>query len=274
MNRKPTATSESGQAQEAGQTSTGTVYGAPCWVSLMTRDLHAAQDFYGAVMGWEFRPARLGKEFSVALADGKPVAGIGALASALQVAVAWTPYFAVQNADETAARIRERSGTVAVGPVAFVLGRGALAADRDGAVFGIWEGQLLSGWETWRAAAPAWIRLQTRDAFEAAIFYGEVFDWACGRPGCCDVVYEEDEVVLLSGGHVAARLSSGALEAAPDPMVRPRWQVHFVVGDVDACVEAARRHGGSIVHHDPGAQATLRDPDGGLFTVTTRTSAE
>ncbi|MGA5558025.1 VOC family protein [Streptomyces lavendulocolor] len=268
MNRKPTATTA------AGVTSSSSVFGAPCWVSLMTRDLRAAQDFYGAVLGWEFRPARLGEEFSVALEDGNPVAGIGALASALQVAVAWTPYFAVQDADQTAARIRERSGTVAVGPVGFVVGRGALAADRDGAVFGIWEGQLLSGWETWRAAAPAWLRLQTRDAFEAAIFYGEVFDWACGRPGCCDVEYEGDEVVLRSAGHVVARLSSGALEAAPDPAVRPRWEVHFPVRDVDARVAAARLHGGTVIHHEPGAHATLRDPDGGLFTLTARTTAE
>ncbi|MFJ8584619.1 VOC family protein [Streptomyces sp. NPDC093595] len=263
MNTQPAATK--------GATSGDAVFGAPSWVSLMTRDLRSAQDFYGAVLGWRFKPAQLGEEFSVALARGKPVAGIGALAKALQVAVAWTPYFAVQNADETASRIRERSGTVAVGPVSFVVGRGALAADRDGAVFGIWEGQLLAGWETWRDAAPAWVRLQTRDAFEAAIFYGEILDWASGRPGCVDVEYEEDEVVLRSGGHVVARLSSGALEAAPDPTIRPRWQVHFPVPDVDACVRAALEHGGSVVHHEPGAEATLRDPDGGLFTLTTQT---
>ncbi|MFG3496720.1 VOC family protein [Streptomyces sp. NPDC047886] len=263
MNREPTA------ATTARVRSTDAVFGAPCWVSLTTRDLHAAQQFYGAVMGWEFRPARLGKEFSVAHVDGKAIAGMGALASAFQVAVAWTPYFAVQNADQTAARIRERSGTVAVGPVAFILGRGALAADRDGAVFGIWEGELPAGWETWRAAAPAWVRLHTRDAFEAAIFYGEVLEWACGRPGCCDVEYEGDEVVLRSAGHVAARLSSGALEAAPDPAIRPRWQVYFPVPDVERCVTAALQHGGTVIAHEAGVQATLRDPDGGLFTLTT-----
>ncbi|MCS0636731.1 VOC family protein [Streptomyces sp. LP05-1] len=268
MNRRP----ETGTtATASGVTSSGAVFGAPCWVNLMTRDLRAAQEFYAAVLGWRFRPARLGDEFTVATVDGKPVAGISALATSLQVAVAWTPYFAVRDADETAARIRERSATVAVGPVAFIMGRAALAADRDGAVFGIWEGQLYAGWETWRAAAPAWVRLHTRDAFEAAIFYGEVLDWASESPGCCDVVYEQDEVVLRSGGHPVARLSSGALEAAPDPTVRPRWQVHFPVPDVDRCVAAARTHGGSVVSHDPGIQATLRDPDGGVFTLTATT---
>ncbi|WP_371540557.1 MULTISPECIES: VOC family protein [unclassified Streptomyces] len=247
------------------------VSGAPCWVNLTARDLVAAQDFYGAVMSWEFRPAKLGEEFSVALLDGAPVAGIGALAPALGVAVAWTPFFAVADAEVATARIRERSGTVAIGPVSLVSGRGALAADLDGAVFGIWEGQLLSGWEAWRDSTPAWLRLRTRDAFDAAIFYGGVLDWASGLPGSCEVEYEQDEVVLRSGGHVVARLSSGALEAARDPAVRPHWQVHFPVPDVPACVEAALANGGTLVARQAtpsGAEATLRDPDGGLFTVT------
>lgn len=270
MTREPTAATASG----AAATSSGGVYGAPCWVSLMTRDLGAAHDFYGAVMGWEFRPARLGEEFSVALSGGRVIAGMGALASAFHVAVAWTPYFAVRDADVTAGRIRERSGTVAVGPVAFALGRGALAADRDGAVFGIWEGELPTGWEGWRSAAPAWVRLHTRDAFDAAIFYGEVLDWACGRPGCCDVEYEGDEVVLRSAGRAVARLSSGALEEAPDPAIRPRWQVHFPVSDVEKRVTAALQHGGTVIAHEPEVQATLRDPDGGLFTLTDAGTAD
>ncbi|MFD7528698.1 MULTISPECIES: VOC family protein [unclassified Streptomyces] len=245
---------------------------APCWVNLMTRDLRAAQEFYSAVLGWTFRPGRLGQEFSVARRDDVPVAGIGAVATAYRVAVAWTPYFAVPDADAAASRIRERSGTVAVGPMALGKGRGALAADRDGAVFGIWE-------RTEPATSPpapddhahAWLRLHTRNAFDAAIFYGQVLDWASGRPGCCEVSYEKDEVIVECDGRRLVRISSGAVEAAPDPLVRPHWQVYFPVGDVAATVAAAREHGGSLVEQRSPAQgtaATLLDPDGGLFTVT------
>lgn len=247
------------------------VFGAPSWVSLMARDIKAAQAFYGAVLEWEFRAGRLGKEFAVAVYDGAPIAGMGELAPSLQVAVAWQPYFAVPDADRTAARIRERSATIAVGPLSFVLGRGALAADRDGAVFGLWEGDLLYDWEEWRDRAQAWISLRTRDAFEAAIFYGEILEWATGRPGGCDVEYTHGEVVLRHQGHAMARLSSGALEAAPDPLLRPHWQVHFRVPDVSHCVRLARKHGGTVTQQQEtarGAEATLRDPDGGLFVVT------
>ncbi|MEV3873849.1 VOC family protein [Streptomyces sp. NPDC049906] len=244
---------------------TDTVFGAPCWVSLLAHDLDAAQGFYGRVLGWTFRKGRLGEGFSVALSDGMPVAGIGAHASTARMAVVWTPYFAVGDADVTAARIRERSGTVAVGPLSLAGGRGALAADRDGAVFGIWAGRLFAGWDVWHKDAPAWVRLRTRNAFDAAIFYGEVLEWACDRPGCCDVGYEEDEVVLRSGGHVVARLSSGVVG------VRPRWQVYFPVPDVEARVRAALDHGGQETARQDtpyGPEVTVRDPDGGLFTLT------
>ncbi|RII17930.1 Glyoxalase-like domain protein [Streptomyces sp. YIM 130001] len=251
----------------ASATSSREVVGAPCWATLLTHDLTAAESFYGEVFGWTFAPASLGEDFRVALQQGKPVAGIGALISA---PVVWTPYFAVADADATAARIRERSATVAVGPLRFPVGRGALAADRDGAVFGIWEGRLISDWHSWRADAPVWIHLRSRDAFAAAIFYGQVLDWACGRPGCCEVEYENDEVVLLQEGRPLARLSSGAVDTSADLAAVPRWDVCFAVSDPSSTVRAALDHGGSVVRrgdqHDP--TTTLCDPLGGVFTIT------
>lgn len=67
--------------------------GAPCWANLATPDPRAPEDLYGAVIG-------------------------------LQVALDWTPYFCVTNTDEATARIVERTGTIAVGPVRLRLGRG------------------------------------------------------------------------------------------------------------------------------------------------------
>ncbi|MEV0220600.1 VOC family protein [Streptomyces sp. NPDC050704] len=251
--------------------STHSVFGAPCWVSLTVCDLPAAEDFYRAVFGWEWRSGSMGEQFRIAQADGVPVAGIAAVASVYQMAVAWTPYFAVSSADEAVARSQERGGTTAVGPIAFPPGRAALLADRDGASFGIWEGKLVTGWEAWRRAAPAFVRLHTRDAFDAAIFYGEVLEWASELPGCCEVQYEDDEVVLHSRGDVVARIHSQLPGAAPDPAVRPHWQVHFAVADVEACARAARHHGGAVVERVPGsAGAVLRDPDGARFSVDSR----
>ncbi|MFJ6793415.1 VOC family protein [Streptomyces sp. NPDC091268] len=245
----------------------------------MARDLGTSQRFYGAVVGWRFRPARLGAAFSVAEWDGVAVAGIGALAGDLAVAVAWTPYFAVDDADVAAARIRERSGTIAVGPVSFPSGgRAALAADRDGAVFGIWEGRVSGSWRVGAGHAPAWLELRTRNAFESAIFYGEVLEWATGREGCCEVGYEEERVVLRQGGEPVARLDSGPVESASfTPYSRPRWHVHFRVPELEPAVEAALALGGRTVSEiessDTDRWVALRDPDGALFTLTTPVAA-
>jgi predicted enzyme related to lactoylglutathione lyase len=183
----------------------------------------------------------------------------------------WTPYFAVASADETVSRSQERGGTTAVGPISFPPGRAALLADRDGAVFGIWEGELVAGWEEWRRAAPVFVRLHTRDAFDAAIFYAEVLEWASSAPGSCEVHYEDNEVVLRSRGDVVARIHSGAIGAAPDPTIRPHWQIHFTVDDVEAAARATRAHGGTAHQQGVGStEAILTDPDGAHFTVTSK----
>ncbi|WP_405792767.1 VOC family protein [Streptomyces sp. NBC_01506] len=257
------------------------VFGAPCWASLLARDLADTQSFYGAVLNWTFRPARLGDQFVVAESDGVPVASIGALAPTLQVAVAWTPYFVVKDVDATASRIRERSATVAVGPLAFEMGRAALAADRDGAVFGFWEGEPLPDDTTKLGGPPFRLELRTYDAIASAIFYGEVLHWADDGLGGIDVSYEQDRVVLRTGrgsGHIVARIGSGGIEAAADPHLRPRWHVSFAVDGVKAvraAAETAEAMGGAVIAseetaYQDGEQVTLRDPDGGLFTLTDR----
>ncbi|WP_411109074.1 VOC family protein [Streptomyces sp. c-19] len=250
------------------------VIGAPCWLSLAARSRESAERFYGAVLGWTFRQGRFGRAYSVAEIGGVPVAGIGAVAGEFAVPVAWTPYFAVDEADSAVARVRERGGTVGVGPVAFPAGgRAALLSDREGAVFGVWDGDVLAEWSVGAERSPAWLELHTANAFDAALFYGEVLGWGQGESdGCCDISYEEDQVVLRRRGRPVARLNSGPIEeAAPKPQLRPRWLVHFKVLDLEAAVARALEKGGSTVTGPDwgggGRQVTLRDPDGGLFTL-------
>ncbi|MEU9234021.1 VOC family protein [Streptomyces subrutilus] len=249
------------------------VVGAPCWLSLMARDLPAAQDFYGAVLGWTFREARLGRTFAVAELDGVPVAGIGAVAGDFALPVAWTTYFAVDDADSAVARIRDFGGTVGIGPVTFPPGgRAALATDLEGASFGVWEGGVLSDWRVGEGEAPAWLELHTKNAFDAALFYGRVLEWTDDDASGCEVSYEQDQVVLRHDGQAVARLNSGPVEnSSPRPQMRPRWRVHFKVADLDAARAAVLEHGGHVVVDDltsgaPG-HLTVRDPDGGLFTL-------
>ncbi|MFD7441293.1 VOC family protein [Streptomyces sp. NPDC059909] len=252
------------------------VQGTPCWVSLTAQDIKAAQDFYGAVFGWEFEHGTEGQgSYVVAHADGVPVAGLGESTQTMGVKlpVTWTAYFVADSADAVASRIRERGGTVAVGPLAFGGGRMAWAADPVDAVFCIWEGPVDVGWHAGRGTnAAAWLELHTRDPFASALFYGGVFEWDSQAPERIDVRYEHDRVLLRVDGRTVAGMYGGGVAESTDPGIRPRWHVHFCRNDVDAAAERAAAAGGTVVtppHYTPlGRVATLRDPEGGLFHLT------
>ncbi|MEU8675300.1 VOC family protein [Streptomyces sp. NPDC048560] len=250
------------------------VPGIPCWVNLIVGDLSACCAFYAAVLGWEFTASSLGDQFVIATSRGDPVAGIGVHRPGFAPASVWTPYFAVRDADVTAARIQERSATLAVGPMAVGEGRAGVGADRDGATFGFWKGPS-PAWSAGEGSAPTSLDLQTRDVFDAAVFYGEVFDWAT-EPGM-DIVYRDDHVLVERNGRAVLSLRGGGLEASEQPHLRPRWLVNFTVDDVEHAVVAALRAGGGRPHPpaatwaSQGFSRTLQDPEGGLFTLTHRT---
>lgn len=248
--------------------------GAPCWVSLTAHDLEAARDFYAAVMGWEYKAGfQEERNYSVALSHGVPVAGMTSCDDSVGFPVTWTVYFAAESADAVASRIRERSATVAVGPIEFGKGRVALAADPDDAVFGVWEGEIDHDWRPGgESGAPAWLELRTRDPFASALFYGEVFAWDSASGNGYDIGYEYDRVVVRLEGRIVLTLSGGAVEAAPDPHIRPRWNVYFRVDDVNDVTRRTEEAGGTVIrppHDTPfGRVAALRDPESGLFNVT------
>ena len=119
MNHRPTSAPGA-----RGAVSSHSVFGAPCWVSLTSRDLDVAEEFYRAVLGWRLRPAKLGDRFRMAMVDDTPVAGIAAVASLWQMAGTWTPYLSGPRAAEASAPAPERCGAAAGGPVSLPLGGG------------------------------------------------------------------------------------------------------------------------------------------------------
>lgn len=243
-------------------------------MSLLASDLDRAQAFYGGLFGWRYKHVwrQEHDNYSLALVDTVPGVGLTAPSQNMGLAVSWTAYFAADSADSVARRVQERGGTVAVGPLEFGTGRVAWAADPAGALFGIWEGEFSSSWWTDRRPGTlVWLELRTRDAFDAALFYGAVFDWDAKDKSRQDVRYEHDRVVLTLDGEAVASLSGGLSAAAPDPTIRPRWYVYFRVDDVDAVASRAVDLGGSVVSapaHSPyGRVATLCDAEGGLFNI-------
>ena len=93
--------------------------GVPCWVDTMQPDPEAAVEFYSGLFGWEFEdvmpPGAPGKYF-VARIRGGDVAAVGSQPEGMPATAAWNTYVWVQDADETAAKVRAAGGTVLMEP--------------------------------------------------------------------------------------------------------------------------------------------------------------
>jgi predicted enzyme related to lactoylglutathione lyase len=111
--------------------------GAMAWNELQTRDLPAAESFYGRVFGWtgqEHRNGYLRMEL-----DGQPAAGIVTIGEdRSETPPNWNVYFWVDDVYATAGRARELGGTVVHGPQSMgEYGDVAVIRDPQGAHFTI-----------------------------------------------------------------------------------------------------------------------------------------
>ncbi|MFI9123152.1 VOC family protein [Streptomyces bikiniensis] len=241
--------------------------GTPCWVSLMVHGLDATQEFYQALFGWEFVPGpeQLGP-YVRALLGGKEVAGIGRLPVDRHLRIAWTPYLATENADETAEGVRACGGTVAVGPLdAGEAGRMAICSDPTGAVFGVWQAEAHHGTATaGPPGTPVWNELLT---YETSIgkFYRTVFGFELepvDSPG-------NDYATLFVDGAPVASLH-GVGDALPRDR-GPHWMTYFEVADVDAAARLVVELGGRVLSPPrdgtAGRLALVADPEGAVFTL-------
>ncbi|MEY9839926.1 VOC family protein [Streptacidiphilus sp. EB103A] len=249
--------------------------GAPSWVSLLARDPAAQQAYYGALLGWHYEQVEeeWWGAYAFAVAQGQRVAGIGSQPQGWATApTTWTVFFGVEDIDGAAARVRERVGTVGIGPVDVSAGRVAIAVDPSGAVFGLWQGRPGPTRILEMSGAPSWMELRT-DPFAAALFYGEVLDWAGQDRKHLDVQWENERVVLRAGGHriAALREADPLLAGGTARAERPYWHVSFAVDDADTAAERAIRLGGTAVlpvaDSPYGRIAELRDPEGARFAL-------
>jgi uncharacterized protein len=238
------------------------------WVSLMVHDLAHSQRFYRELFGWEYQegPQQLGP-YVRALREGRQVAGLGEMSAGGRRAVAWLPYVATDNADATAAMIRDCGGTLAVGPLDLEgVGRLAIAADVGCAAFGLWQGgrgrrSPLRG----SAGVPVWNELITADTSLVSKFYTMVFGYeALPEPALPE---ETDYLTLRLGGGPVAGIRGVGGELPHDKGAH--WLTYFSVKDVDDAVRRAAELGGRLLRPPEdspfGTLAWVGDREGASF---------
>jgi predicted enzyme related to lactoylglutathione lyase len=122
------------------------VPGALSWNELATRDPQAAQDFYSALLGWEFSPSEqsAGPPYWMVKNGDRWNAGMRELGADAPAGVPahWLVYFAVASAADAVEKASGAGGQVIVprtemGPRAF-----AVLGDPKHAIFAVFEGDL------------------------------------------------------------------------------------------------------------------------------------
>ncbi|MCF3962847.1 VOC family protein [Streptomyces fuscigenes] len=245
--------------------------GTPCWVDLMAKDQQAALDFYRDLLGWQGQrgPGEFGG-YAVCELNGKAVAGIGpamAPEGMPEPPTVWTTYLSSTDAQATQDAIVSAGGNLIV-PVMDVgnLGRMLIAADPQGAVFGVWQpGEFAGAQVVNEASALTWNELHTSDVLAAAAFYGDAFGIDIQPMAGADAYWEM---------RVAGRPVGGATLLANDPPGTPaHWLAYFSVDDVDSTVDALVRREGTVLVPPfdmvAGRMTVVADPQGAPFAMIT-----
>jgi predicted enzyme related to lactoylglutathione lyase len=254
--------------------------GVPCWVDTGQPDPDAARKFYGSLFGWTFigpgdMPGDPPGRYFVAQLRGRDVAGVSSLPVGAPTTPVWSTYIQVASADDSTGKAKSEGGKIITEPFDVPpAGRMAVLADRQGAVFCVWEPRQRKGAQLVNeAGAWAMSALTTEDPDDASTFYKALFGWrteAFGSGADAVLLYRLDGYV---GGEpqqpvprdvVAAMVNSIEGQGA-------RWDVNFWVNDADETAARAEELGGRIVTSpfdtSISRDAVISDAQGAVISV-------
>jgi hypothetical protein len=268
----------------------GYIPGVPCWVDTSQPDPAAAAAFYGGLFGWEFEevmPPDSEGTYLTARIRGGDVAAVGSIPEGAPPMAMWNTYVWVQSADETAAKVRDAGGKVLTEPFDVMdAGRMAVFADREGAVFCVWQPKEHKGAQIVNEAGSVNFNgLNTRDVEGAKSFYGSVFGWQTltleggaemwTLPGYGDHLEEStpglrDQMAQMDAPDGFIDVVAALNPIADDDTATPaHWSVTFAVDDVHAAAAQVPALGGVVVAGPFDAPwtrlAVIQDPQGATF---------
>jgi len=266
--------------------------GVPCWVDTTQPDPEAAVEFYGGLFGWRFEdtmPADAPGKYFVARLGGEDVAAVSSPMGEAPPSAIWNTYVWVEDADDTAARVRDAGGEVLEEPFDVMgAGRMAVCADPAGAAFCLWQAKEHRGAGVVNEVGSLNFNdLNARDPDEAKAFYRAVFGWDTltldggfemwSLPGYGKFLDELRPGTLEGMAEMGAPAGFenvvASLNPIPDdhPEEPPHWGVTFAVDDADAIAKKASALGGTVVAEPfdaPWVRMTvIADPQGAIFTA-------
>jgi predicted enzyme related to lactoylglutathione lyase len=262
-------------------------HGEVCWTDVQTPDVAAAKSFYAAVFGWRYEdlPTPDGRSYSKAFLDDDLVAAIAPQPPDQEAASApaqWNVYLAADDARAIAEEAPHAGGTLQFGPEEIAdTGTMVFVEPPGGGATGVWQAGTHPG--SGRHGEPgafSWAELVTPEPSAAVGFFQRLF-------GHDVTEYPQDDggtyiTLMVDGAEVAgvapapardeARDGEGAAEEDSGSEEELGWQVYFGVSSVSEAVLAAVAAGAEVLIEpefvdDGGTIATLKDPQGGVFSV-------
>jgi predicted enzyme related to lactoylglutathione lyase len=234
----------------------------PCWSLLTSPDPAAAVAFYAALFGWTTTEAEDGG--TLFLLRDLIVAGV---APAPSERAAWLTYVATDDAEATAAQVRDAGGTV-LQPPTDVPGRGrvALFADQAGAVFGAWQKSRFAGAQVANEpGAICWSETLTSDIEATSTFYGKVFGWTDQQGAVPGTIHEYHE--WISNDRVVGGIS--VMDGSYPPGTPSHWRTIFSIDDCAGFMTRTADLGGHVlagpVDAGIGQACMITDPTGGTL---------
>jgi predicted enzyme related to lactoylglutathione lyase len=242
--------------------------GKVIWNDLITDDLDAARDFYGALFGWTFEHSSgKGARYVLARSGSVYVAGIVERRGGKRAAKAsrWLPYVSVADVDGSVATASAAGARVAAAPLNVNFGRVAAIVDPEGAVIGLARSSIGDPDDATTAAGlgrVVWTELLANDPAAAAHFYGNVVGYEAST-----IPRRGGEYTLLSHGGTNR---SGLLKNPTD--TTPVWLTYFGVDDPVAAEGRVAALGGAVVVRAStqlreGTMAVVTDPTGALLVL-------
>jgi hypothetical protein len=248
--------------------------GSPCWFELGTTDQAGAKTFYTGLFGWSAADSPMGPDtfYTMMRLNGHSLGGAYTLDAEMRnqgVPPHWMVYFAVDDADASAAKVTELGGALICAPFDVrTYGRMATCKDPTGAVFSIWQPKDHKGAGVFGDRnVVGWAELATRDLAGAEAFYKALLGWQTKQSATSPAHYVE-----FGPG---PQPMGGLLQMdAQWEGIPPHWGIYFMVDDCDA--KAARITGlGGAVRFGPfdapgvGRIAIVADPQGANFSIIT-----
>jgi uncharacterized protein len=268
------------------------IAGVPCWIDTTHPDPAAAAKFYGGLFGWELEdvmPPDAPIRYYMARLPGGDVGAIGSQPEGESRPATWNTYVWVEDAEETAAKVRDAGGSVRMEPSDVgESGRMAIFADPAGAAFCVWQPGTHRGAKVVNEHGSLNFNdLRTSDIEGARSFYGAVFGWeiidagggfsAWALPGYGDFLEARTPGLRENMAAMGApeRFEDVVASVGPipedQPGMPPHWGVTFAVDDADVIATRAAELGGEVVvppFDAPWVRMTIiRDPQGAIFTA-------